>query len=87
MKLALIIATVVGMGICTAGIGPVAKANAWLSFNGIAGTLLGIAALLVVGSALIGRPLPLIADERAALIALGAIVVVKIGVAAAHPLA
>jgi hypothetical protein len=85
-RIALIVITLVGMAICTQGIGKVAAAGQWLSFQGIAGSLLGVAVLGVVGMRLLGRPLPLIETDRAALFAVLALAALKIAVAAVVPL-
>ena len=85
-RIALIVITFVGMAICTQGIGKVAAAGQWLSFQGIAGSLLGLAVLGIVGMRLLGRPLPLIETDRAALVAVLALAAVKIAVANMVPL-
>ena len=77
---------IVGMAICTAGVGKVATSGNWLSVPGILGAALGIAGLAILGAALVGRELPGIPGDRAALVVLGAIIVVKIGVAAVFKL-
>lgn len=57
-RLALIGVAVVGMALCSIGIGKVAASGQWLSFPGIAGSVLGVIALAVVGARLIGNGLP-----------------------------
>ena len=81
-RIALILVTLVGMARCTQGVGKVATSGQWLSLAGIAGTLLGIVILGIVGIRLVGRPLPLIETNRAALIAVAALAVVKVAIAA-----
>ncbi len=79
-RMAVIGLGIAGMAICSAGIGKVATSGSWLSVPGILGTILGIAALAILGAALLGKELPGIPGDRAALIVLGTIVIVKIGV-------
>ena len=85
-RIALIVVTLVGMAMCTQGVSKVANSGQWLSFQGIAGTLLGIVILGIVGMRLVGRPLPLIETDRAALIAVVAFAAVKVAIAAVVPL-
>ena len=77
---------VIGMALCTAGIGKVASSGNWLSAPGILGTALGLVALAILGAAIVGKDLPGIPGDRAALIVLGSIIVVKVGVAAVFKL-
>jgi hypothetical protein len=74
--------TLVGMGLCTLGVGKVATAGNWLSAPGVLGSLLGVLALVIAGAALTGNSLPLISSERAALMAIAGIIVLKFGIAA-----
>lgn len=85
-RIALIVVTLVGMAMCTQGVGKVATSGQWLSVQGITGTLLGIVILGIVGMRLVGRPLPLIETDRAALIAVVALAAVKVAIAAVVPL-
>jgi hypothetical protein len=85
-RILLIVVTLVGMAMCTQGVARVATSGQWLSFQGISGSLLGIVILGIVGMRLIGRPLPMIDTDRAALVAVIAIAAVKVAVAAAVPL-
>jgi hypothetical protein len=73
---------IIGMAICTAGIGKVASSGNWMSLPGILGTVLGIIALAILGAAVLGKELPGIPGNTAALIILGTIIVMKVGVAA-----
>jgi hypothetical protein len=81
-RAALVVVTLVGMAVCAAGVGTVAESGRWLSVPGVAGSLLGVAALAVVAARLLGRPLPFIGSDRAAVAAVLAIVVVKVAIAA-----
>jgi hypothetical protein len=84
-RLALLGVTALGMALCSAGVGKVAAASAWLDPAGIAGSVLGAVALSVVGARLLGKPLPLVGvrSDRAAVVLVVAIAAVKVGVAAA----
>jgi hypothetical protein len=77
---------IAGMAICSVGIGKVASSGNWLSMPGILGTALGVIGLAILGATILGRELPGIPGDRAALVLLGAIIVVKIGVAAVFKL-
>ena len=85
-RIALIVVTLVGMAMCTQGVGKVASSGQWLSVQGILGTLLGIVILGIVGMRLIGRPLPMIDSDRAALLVVVALSAFKVAVAAVVPL-
>ena len=85
-RVALIVVTLVGMAMCAQGVGKVAAAGQWLSVQGIAGSLLGIVILGIVGMRLFGRPLPLIETDRAALVAVVALAAIKVAIAAIVPL-
>ena len=83
-KTLLIVGTLVGMAICTAGIGPVAARGAWLHPLSIVSTILGIAILLMVGAALFDIKLPIIDSSRAALIALVVLAMAKVALTQLH---
>ena len=85
-RVVLIVVTLVGMAMCTQGVGKVATSGQWLSVQGIAGSLLGIVILGIVGMRLVGRPLPMIDTDRAALIAVVALAAAKVVIAAVVPL-
>jgi hypothetical protein len=80
----LVVAALVGMAICSAGIGQVAARGQWMHPLAIVGYVLGVAALAVVGAGVIGIQLPLIDTPRAALIALAIIVIAKVALTQAH---
>jgi hypothetical protein len=75
--------TVLGMAICTAGIGRVAASGAWLGVPGILGSVLGVAVLAIVGSRLLGVKLPYLATNRQAIVAVLALAILKLAIAAA----
>ncbi len=83
-KTLLIVGTLVGMAICTAGIGPVAARGEWLHPLSIVGYVLGLVILLVVGAGVFGIELPLIDSSRAALIALVVLTIAKIALTQLH---
>jgi hypothetical protein len=85
-RVALIVVTLVGMAMCAQGVGKVAAAGQWLSVQGIAGSLLGIVILGLVTMRLLGRPLPLVESDRAALVVVIALATVKVAIAALVPL-
>ncbi len=81
-RLAMIGVTVVGMAICAPGIGRVATSGQWISFPGIAGTLLGVAILGLVLARLLGKSLGPISTDRQATAVVLAIAVLKVAIAA-----
>lgn len=83
-RIALLIAGLIGMAMCSRGIGRVAAANRWLDPLSLVGYALGIVALVVIGAGVSGRTLPLVSTERQALLALLAIIAVKVGLTALH---
>lgn len=83
-KIVLIVATLVGMAMCTAGIGQVAAQGQWLHPLSIVGYLVGVVILLIVGAALFGVKLPLIDSTQAALISVIVLVIVKVALTQLH---
>ncbi len=77
---ALLTLGIIGIAMCTlSGIGSVQSTLGWTHPLTIAGSILGVLALLVVALPLFGVRLPLIADTRSAILALAAIMLVKVG--------
>jgi uncharacterized membrane protein required for colicin V production len=77
---ALLALGVIGIAMCTlSGIGSVQSTLNWTHPLTIIGSILGVAAVLVVVLPLLGVQLPLIADTRSAVLALAAIMLVKVG--------
>ena len=66
-----------GMAMCTSGIGQVAASGRWGSPLAIAGYLLGAAILLIMLSVFAGWKLPLITGEPQAVAAVGILIAVK----------
>ena len=80
----LIVLVVIGMAMCTSGIGRVATAGAWAHPSSIIGYLLGALILVVAGAAILGRPLPLVSGVHQAIIAVSALGVLKLVVSVLH---
>ncbi len=77
---ALLALGVIGIVMCTmSGIGSVQGTLGWTHPLTIIGSILGVAALLVVALPLFGVKLPLIPDIRSAVLALAVIMLVKVG--------
>jgi hypothetical protein len=77
---ALLALGVIGIAMCTlSGIGSVQGTLGWTHPLTIIGSILGVAALLVVVLPLLGVRLPVIADTRSAVLALAVIMLVKVG--------
>jgi hypothetical protein len=77
---ALLALGIIGIAMCTlSGIGTVQGTLGWTHPLTIIGSILGVAALLVVALPLFGVHLPLIADTRSAVLALAVIMLVKVG--------
>ncbi len=77
---ALLTLGIIGIAMCTlSGIGSVQSTLGWTHPLTIAGSILGVLALVVVALPLFGIRLPLIADTRSAVLALAVIMLVKVG--------
>ncbi len=77
---ALLTLGLIGIAMCTlSGIGSVQSTLGWTHPLTIAGSILGVLALLVIALPLFGIRLPLIADTRSAVLALAIIMVAKVG--------
>ena len=85
-RAALIVLVVIGMAMCTNGIGRVAAAGAWTHPLSILGYLLGALILVVAGAAILGRPLPLAPGVHQAIIAVSVLGVLKLVVSILHTL-
>ncbi len=80
----LILVTLVGMAMCSAGIGQVAARGEWLHPMSVIGYVLGALILVVVGAALFGVRLPLIDSARMATIAVIVLAIAKIALTQLH---
>jgi hypothetical protein len=76
-RAALIALLIIGMAMCTGGIGQVSASGRWTSPLAILGYLLGAAILLVILSAFTGWKLPLINTETQAVAAVAALIATK----------
>jgi len=77
---ALLALGLIGIAMCTlGGIGTTQSTLGWTHPLTIIGSILGVAALLVVALPLFGVRLPLVADIRSAVLALAVIMLVKVG--------
>ena len=85
-RFALLGVTSIGMALCASGVGRVAASGQWLGTQGVVGSALGLGLLFVVGARLLGRPLPLIGTDRAALVVVVAVAAIKVAVSAVVPL-
>ena len=86
MRVALVLLGLVGMAMCTVGIGRVAAAGRWLDPLSLVNYVLGGAAVGIIGAALAGWPLPGIATEWQALLAVLLIIALKVVLTAWHRL-
>ena len=75
---ALIALLILGMAACTSGIGQTAASGRWLAPIAIAGYLMGVAILVIIGSALVGVRLPWIQNEMQAVTAVAILMAVKL---------
>ena len=80
----LIAVTLIGMALCSAGIGQVAARGAWLHPMSFVGYALGALILVVVGAALFGVSVPLVDSARAATIAVIVLAIAKIVLTQLH---
>ena len=83
-RAALVVLVVIGMAMCTNGIGRVAAAGAWTHPLSVLGYLLGALILVVAGAAILGRPLPLVSGVQQAIIAVSVLGVLKLVVSIVH---
>jgi hypothetical protein len=67
----------IGFAMCTAGMAKVTSGLGWTHPISLVGMVLGVGALALVGVVTFGIRLPFIASDRAALILLAALIVVK----------
>ncbi len=83
-KSLLIVLTLIGMAMCTAGIGQVAARGEWLHPLSMIAYVLGALVLLVTVAGVFGINLPLIDSTRAALVAVIVLAVLKVAVTQLH---
>ena len=76
-KASLIALLVVGMAMCTGGIGQVGVSGKWASPLAIVGILLGVLILVIIIAALAGFKLPIITGDMQAIAAVGILIAIK----------
>lgn len=83
-KTILVIITLLGMAMCTAGIGQVAARGEWLHPLSIVAYVIGALVLVIAGASLFNLNLPWIDSSRAAIIAILALAIVKVALTYVH---
>ncbi len=83
-RTALVTATIVGMAMCTRGVGQIAARGEWLHPLTILGYLIGALVLIIASAGIYGIRLPLIKSTRAAIVAVAALALIKIALAQLH---
>ena len=83
-RITLALVGLVGMAMCSAGIGRVAEAGRWADPLSILAYVLGVAALVIIGTGLVGRSFPAIMTTRHALFVVLGIIVVQVALTALH---
>jgi hypothetical protein len=83
-RAALIVLVVLGMAMCTRGIGRVASLGEWAHPLSIVGILIGVLILVIAAALLTGKPLPLIDTPRHAILAIALLSASKLGLSALH---
>jgi hypothetical protein len=82
----LILLVVLGMAMCSAGIGRVAAADAWTHPLAILGYLLGVVILIIAAAGIFDWQMPLITGARQAIIAVSLLSVAKLVISFLHRL-
>jgi hypothetical protein len=83
-RAALIVLVVLGMAMCTRGIGRVAALGEWAHPLSILGILIGVLILVIAAALLTGKPLPLIDTPRHAILVIALLSASKLGLSALH---
>lgn len=83
-RITLALVGLIGMAMCSAGIGRVAASGRWADPLSIAGYVLGVATLVVIGAGLLGRSLLYVGTTRQSLFVVLGIIVVKVALTALH---
>ena len=83
-KFALVLVTLLGMAMCTAGIGWVAARSDWQHPLSFVAYLIGALILLIAGAALLNIRLPLISSTQVALYAILALILLKVLLTQVH---
>jgi hypothetical protein len=85
-KVVLVVVTLLGMALCSAGIGQVAARGEWLHPMSIVASVMGVLVLGIVGAGLFDFKLPLVDSTRAAIIAVVVIMIAKVALTQLHRL-
>lgn len=83
-KTIVIAVTVIGIAVCSIGIGQVAAQNAWAQPLSIVAYFVGALVLIIAAAALFNLSLPFIPDARAAWIAILVLALVKVALTQLH---
>jgi hypothetical protein len=81
---ALITIGVIGMALCTRGIGRVAETGAWAHPLSILAYLVGLAIIVITVLAALGQPIPLIPSTRSAIMVIVVMIAVKFLISFLH---
>ncbi len=84
LRLDVVLLVILGMAMCTTGIGRVASMNAWTHPLAIFGYILGAAILLITIAVFTGWRLPFISSDQQAILAIAILMVAKIGTTLIH---
>jgi hypothetical protein len=85
-RAALIALVVIGMGMCTAGIGRVAASGAWLHPLAMVGYLLGVAILVIGVAAVFGKQVPPLTSYYQSFAVVAGLAGVKLALSTLHQL-
>lgn len=83
-KTLLIVITLVGMAMCSMGIGQVAARGEWLHPMAIVAYAIGVLVLVIAGAAIFNIELPLIDSTRAAILAVIVLAIIKVALTQLH---
>lgn len=86
LKVDMILLVILGMAICTSGIGRVAALNQWTHPLSIFASLLGVLILVVTAASFFGWRLPFIQGDTQSLLAIALLVGIKIANTVVHSL-
>jgi hypothetical protein len=80
----LVVIVVLGMAMCTRGIGRVAALGDWTHPLSIVGMVVGVLILVIAAALFVGKPLPLIATLRTAILAVAVLGAAKLVFSTLH---
>lgn len=84
MKIVLITVLIVGMAMCTKGIGRIAANGEWTHPAAILGYVLGVIALVVAFAGIFHKKILFVTDEKQALVTLIAVIILKLIIGAVY---